>query len=104
MNCVAVWVNPHNAVAMEYISTLMVSARTRPKRSANQPKPTPPMAAETSVIDIIAPLIAADRCISRCTCPSTSAYNITSMLSSIHPSDAASNVCLSSREDSASQP
>jgi hypothetical protein len=41
------------------------------------------------VADIIAPLIAAERCISRWTSPSTSAYSITSMLSSIQPSEAA---------------
>ena len=38
---------------------LVVRARARPKRSANQPKAMPPTAAERSVTDIMAPLKAA---------------------------------------------
>ena len=44
--------------------------------------------------DTIAPLIAAEKYIVFCTSPSTRAYNITSMLSSIQPSDAASSARL----------
>src|SRR5271156_6533038 len=68
---------------------LMERARVRPRRSATKPKKIPPMAAAISVSDMMPPATPADMCSSFCAAGITIEYSITSMLSSIQPSDAA---------------
>src|SRR6266851_674854 len=65
------------------------NARVRPRRSATKPKKIPPMAAAMSVIDITRPAMPDVMCRSRCAAGMTMEYSMTSMLSSIHPKDAA---------------
>src|SRR5260370_26318565 len=60
-----------------------------PSRSATKPKKMPPAAAVINVRDMMPPATPADMCRSFCGAGMTIEYSITSMRSSIQPSDAA---------------
>ena len=49
--------NPQAAVNTEYSSTLAISARVRPQRSASTPNVSPPAAAASSVTDCSVPAV-----------------------------------------------
>jgi len=72
-SCTADCAKPHAAVKIEYSSTLNISARVRPTRSASTPNIRPPAAAASSVTEPTQPAVDESRCRSAINDFSTSA-------------------------------
>src|SRR5581483_9651896 len=83
--------SPQSPVKMEYKSTLPISARFRPDRSATIPKSNPPAADESSVTEPSRPASVLLNPIVVMIVARTIEYSITSKASSIHPNEAATS-------------